>query len=94
MSRWTGKESKEWRHLIVGTYGNRCHLCGKPIDLTLMYPKAQRFSIDHLVPRSRGGTNALSNLRPAHLGCNSKRGNQLLTAKNRKPEKWQDFFKQ
>lgn len=31
-------------------------------------------TVDHVVPLSRGGTNSLDNLRPAHRKCNSARG--------------------
>jgi 5-methylcytosine-specific restriction protein A len=33
-------------------------------------------SIDHVVPRSLGGTDELDNLRPAHRACNARRGNR------------------
>jgi 5-methylcytosine-specific restriction endonuclease McrA len=31
-------------------------------------------SVDHVVPRERGGTDELGNLRAAHASCNSRRG--------------------
>jgi hypothetical protein len=34
-------------------------------------------SVDHVVPRARGGTNDLSNLRLAHRRCNGQRGSRL-----------------
>lgn len=42
-----------------------CWICGKDGASTA----------DHLTARSRGGTDALENLRPAHLACNAARGN-------------------
>jgi 5-methylcytosine-specific restriction enzyme A len=47
-----------------------CALCG--------HPGAD--SVDHVVPRSRGGSNDDSNLRAAHAHCNASRG-----ARNCKP---------
>ena len=44
-----------------------CLLCG--------YPGAD--TVDHLVPVSKGGSNADANLRPAHRVCNSRRGNNV-----------------
>lgn len=44
--------------------GGVCHLCGEPGADTL----------DHVVPLSRGGSNGVGNLRPAHRGCNSRKG--------------------
>ena len=45
-----------------------CHLCGGPSATTA----------DHVIPRKHGGSNALSNLAPAHLSCNSARGSMTL----------------
>jgi 5-methylcytosine-specific restriction endonuclease McrA len=52
---------------VVAAHGEICWLCHKPIngDLTM----------DHVVPRSKGGRANRDNLRPAHELCNSKRGN-------------------
>jgi 5-methylcytosine-specific restriction endonuclease McrA len=48
-----------------------CHLCGegpRPSD---------PFVADHVIPRSRGGSDDPSNLAPAHRSCNGRRGQQL-----------------
>ena len=45
-----------------------CHLCGIP----------GADSLDHVIPLSRGGTNEMSNLRPAHLACNIAKHNRPL----------------
>ncbi|WP_200209119.1 HNH endonuclease [Micromonospora coerulea] len=45
---------------------DRCWLCGRYGANTA----------DHVTPLSRGGTNDLSNLKPAHKACNSGRGNR------------------
>lgn len=52
------------RRLVLSTYGDICVHCGEP----------GARSVEHLQPRSRGGTDALANLRPAHLVCNISRG--------------------
>lgn len=52
----------------------RCWLCGKKIDWTR---QGLRPSLDHVIPRSHGGTEHESNLRLAHVGCNAKRGNKV-----------------
>ena len=54
---------------VLAAYGDTCHLCGKPGATTR----------DHLIPYSLGGTDELTNLRPAHRRCNSKRGNRVLS---------------
>lgn len=59
--------------------GNRCELCDRPVDLTITSGTRGSDngpSIDHIVPRSKGGTDDLSNLRLTHWGCNRKRGNR------------------
>lgn len=61
--------------MVLKTYGTRCWLCKKAINLSLSSPDGRSFSFDHVVPVSLGGWHDLSNLRPAHLACNMKRSN-------------------
>ena len=61
--------SPETRKLIYGK-SNVCAICGKPIT-------EEDFTIDHIVPLSRGGNNKLENLRPTHEKCNLLKGNLL-----------------
>lgn len=63
-----GRENTDLLALVLATYGTRCHLCGLE----------GANSKDHLVPWSHTRDNRLSNLRPAHVGCNSRRGNRVL----------------
>ncbi len=53
-----------------------CHLCGKPIDYTAPPTSRWSFTADHIVTLSGGGALVPEpgGLRPAHRGCNSKRG--------------------
>lgn len=44
-----------------------CWLCGE----------SGADTADHVIPRSRGGSNAVENLRPAHLGCNLAAGGAM-----------------
>lgn len=44
-----------------------CWLCGE----------SGADTADHVIPRSRGGSNAVSNLRPAHESCNKAVGGAL-----------------
>jgi hypothetical protein len=52
-----------------------CHLCGQAVVNDWQRPKENR-SLDHLIPRSRGGTNYPSNMRLAHISCNKGRRNR------------------
>lgn len=47
-----------------------CAICGKPIS-------DDEFSIDHIIPISRGGNNSIDNLRPVHRRCNTIKDNML-----------------
>lgn len=73
MRSYSGKGRASLVARMVATYGNICHLCGQPIDLTLTWPDPGSLSADHLVPQSRGGSHTLGNLRPSHLHCNTSR---------------------
>lgn len=52
-----------------------CALCGQAIDYGLKYPDPRAFTVDHVVPLSRGGTDSLTNLVPAHFSCNRAKSN-------------------
>jgi 5-methylcytosine-specific restriction endonuclease McrA len=57
------------RHNIFKRDQNQCQYCGKNRDLTL----------DHLIPRSRGGKSVWTNLVTACLSCNAKKGDKLIS---------------
>lgn len=49
-----------------------CHICTKVIvDFRSM-------TLDHLIPRSKGGRAVFENLAAAHKQCNTRRGNKEL----------------
>lgn len=53
-----------------------CWLCGADVDASVSgTPWAA--SVDHVMPRSRGGGNDAHNLRLAHRRCNSRRGSRI-----------------
>src|SRR5690606_30528426 len=57
--------------------GDDCQLCGAVIDFSLR--KEDTFmcvSVDHITPRSLGGSNDEANLQLAHLLCNISKGNR------------------
>ena len=55
------------RRAVLYRDDSRCQYCGRDAD-----------SIDHVVPRSRGGTHAWDNVVAACRRCNLSKGNRLL----------------
>lgn len=52
-----------------------CGICHREIDRRIRWPHPMSFSVDLIVPWSKGGDpHDPTNLRPAHLSCNSRRG--------------------
>ena len=60
-----------------------CALCGEPmLRNRFQAPHAriwakQRATIDHIVPKSKGGADTWDNLQLAHARCNKIKGNRL-----------------
>lgn len=54
-----------------------CWLCEAPVDPDAPPGSAGAGTVDHVVPRSRGGSSDPSNLRLAHRRCNGARGHHL-----------------
>lgn len=79
--RWGAWGTEHYKPLVIAIYGTTCHLCGEPI------PQGQ-FSIDHVIPRSRGGDPFdIANMRPACMDrCNKRRGNKLIEEYKPKPK--------
>lgn len=77
MNTWNGRKISKLRTLVLEVYGSRCHKCKGWINLDLRYPHPRSFSIGHQLPRSLGGSDDITNLRPEHLQCNLKAGARL-----------------
>jgi 5-methylcytosine-specific restriction endonuclease McrA len=46
-----------------------CGICHKPIE------KMYQLTIDHIIPKSKGGSHEYENLQAAHKRCNGSKGN-------------------
>lgn len=46
-----------------------CGICGTHVGIN-------EFTIDHIIPLSRGGAHVFSNLQVAHARCNTSKGNR------------------
>ena len=62
------------RAMIYKRDGNKCQYCGSTRSLT----------IDHVIPRSKGGDDSWENLVVACASCNVKKGDKLLEQLNMK----------
>lgn len=70
--------------------GGICLLCDEPIPREEILD--DEYNLDHIRPRSHGGSNQNFNLRLVHLACNSEKANSCdgceVCAKDRKQEFW------
>lgn len=64
---------------VLSRDGNKCWLCGNNIDLTLDKDHPLALSIDHIVPKSRGGSNSLYNMAASHRVCNETKSDKPPT---------------
>lgn len=71
---------RNWHRRVARVYeqhGYVCWICRDPIDPQIPWPHSRAKTVDHVIPRSKGGGSSVENLRPAHHGCNTTRGDQL-----------------
>jgi 5-methylcytosine-specific restriction endonuclease McrA len=64
--------------VLFRRYGAVCHYCGKECQLYLTdeTTRGDLLSLDHKVPRSKGGQHSLDNVVLCCLSCNSRKGTQ------------------
>lgn len=53
-----------------------CYLCKESIDITLEWPDPRSFTVDHIQPISKGGSDTPSNVSASHWICNLSKGNR------------------
>lgn len=71
--RGLGADWARIRQIVIEEESD-CGFCGHPVDKTLEWPHPLSASVDHIVRRRDGGTNARDNLRLAHVRCNAEDG--------------------
>lgn len=64
------KVTRARRYMVYGRDGSKCVECGSEASLT----------IDHHIPKSRGGCSCIENLRTMCVVCNRKKANKLPTS--------------
>lgn len=63
------------RAQLIAEQGMRCAICGLPIT------REEDCTVDHIVPRSKGGKTTMSNCQLAHKLCNLLKDNQVSEKK-------------
>lgn len=64
------------RKALVKKTRGKCAYCGRRVA-TKRKPGCVRMTIDHVIPRSKGGPNTADNLVAACKDCNYKKGNKM-----------------
>lgn len=65
------KQKSAKKTCLLKDYGSCCWWCETRLP-------ARKLTLDHLKPKSKGGSNALENLRLACFPCNNSRGDSLF----------------
>lgn len=55
-----------------------CHWCGEPIDYEAHHLDPLSFTIDHVIPLAKGGSDTLDNIVPAHRVHNREKSDKLV----------------
>jgi len=66
----TPKQKRARKNQLISEFGSHCWWCKDCLP-------SEKLTLDHLKPKSRGGSNSLENLRLACFLCNNSRGNSL-----------------
>lgn len=69
------KFSRAFRVALHERDGWRCRLCGDRLARTRQVPHPKAPTVDHIVPRSLGGSDNAANLQSAHFRCNALKSN-------------------
>lgn len=71
--------TRDKHRAIIARRQEPCHLCGEEIDYSLPHTDPMSFTVDHVTPLARGGTDTLDNSRASHRACNRAKSANLIT---------------
>jgi len=66
------------RQGVLDRTGYRCHLCKKRVRLNGNPNHPLYFQVDHIIPRSKGGTHTWNNVATCCRSCNGNKGNKAV----------------
>lgn len=72
-----GQLLRSTRAALIARHGAVCGRCQGSIDLRLSGLHPLGLTVGHIIPKSKGGTDALANLQPEHRCCNLAGGPRL-----------------
>ena len=78
------KKKTEIKRILLGKTDGVCAHCGRPISL-------EKTTIEHYIPKYRGGTDDERNLLPLCKNCNKHKGSRIVTAKEYYPFLKRDY---
>lgn len=64
---------------LVAAQDNICAGCGKPMLKVYGSKQDDRPTIDHAIPRARGGRDVMGNIIAMHLACNNVKADDMPT---------------
>lgn len=77
---WKRKQRGQLITRLMSRDGLDCAVCQLPLDRRLKdFLHKSYITFDHIIPRSHGGLDIISNLRLAHRFCNNLRGNDPIS---------------
>jgi len=84
-------KTRTWQKLrrwVIDHSDGICGICGRDVDKTLNGRHPWGPTVDHRVPRARGGTDDLDNLVIAHLRCNAAKKDRLRARRRVNSQNW------
>ncbi|MCW2926605.1 MAG: endonuclease [Thermoleophilia bacterium] len=71
------------RRAVIERDGRLCQVCGRPVVISSGRRSRKQhpdnlLTLDHLVPRSKGGSSTVDNLRVACRACNMRRSSRAI----------------